>query len=161
MKVSRPVVSIRWRRNFSLQLRLFCSPTISPTAIERWPMVCRRLRVSFDFVDLRHRSTFFSVKEYLVTFNRPELLDRLVLKDESFDLENDIGKWKEVGSLSLDDRTVGNSTLFSSPFPNICLCPKCNEGWNPVDFFKDRFKRVEKIISKRMFSFKTRRNTIK
>ena len=36
------------------------------------------------------------VKEYIVTFNRPELLDRLVLKEESFDLENDIGKRKEV-----------------------------------------------------------------
>lgn len=36
------------------------------------------------------------VKEYIATFNRPELLDRLVLKEESFDLENDIGKRKEV-----------------------------------------------------------------
>lgn len=36
------------------------------------------------------------VKEYIATFNRPELLDRLVLKEESFDLEKDIGKRKEV-----------------------------------------------------------------
>ena len=36
------------------------------------------------------------MKEYLSTFNRPELLDRLVLKEESFDLEKDIGKRKEV-----------------------------------------------------------------
>lgn len=36
------------------------------------------------------------MKEYVATFNRPELLDRLVLKEESFDLEKDIGKRKEV-----------------------------------------------------------------
>ncbi|CAF0928716.1 unnamed protein product [Adineta steineri] len=38
----------------------------------------------------------FSLKEYVTTFNRPELLDRLVLKEESFDLEKDIGKRKEI-----------------------------------------------------------------
>jgi exosome complex exonuclease DIS3/RRP44 len=38
----------------------------------------------------------FLVKEYITTFNRPELLDRLVLKEESFDLEKDIGKRKEI-----------------------------------------------------------------
>lgn len=36
------------------------------------------------------------MKEYISTFNRPELLDRLVLKEESFDLEKDLGKRKEV-----------------------------------------------------------------
>ncbi|CAF4038434.1 unnamed protein product, partial [Rotaria magnacalcarata] len=38
----------------------------------------------------------FSLKEYISTFNRPELLDRLVLKEESFDLEKDLGKRKEI-----------------------------------------------------------------
>ena len=47
------------------------------------------------------KSVRFSVKEYIATFNRPELLDRLVLKEESFDLEKDIGKRKEVGNSSL------------------------------------------------------------
>ncbi|CAF0730016.1 unnamed protein product [Didymodactylos carnosus] len=38
----------------------------------------------------------FTLKEYIQSLNRPELLDRLVLKEESFDLEKNIGKRKEI-----------------------------------------------------------------
>lgn len=61
----------------------------------------------------------FSVKEYITTFNRPELLDRLVLKEESFDLEKDIGKRKEVFLLMSNNINYHESDSVCALFESI------------------------------------------
>lgn len=80
------------------------------------------------------------VKEYLSTFNRPELLDRLVLKEESFDLEKDIGKRKEVSGSNCPIHWVSHGNPFQITFPEHLPLSEVQRGLKSGKYLQGSFQ---------------------